>query len=132
MAINFGSDTYCISDIPLIDLQVTDAKTLVAQRLARRLTTPRGGLAAIGDEADFGWDVRQYVNGRMSPALLSQAQQQIAAECLKDEEVASCDVSMSFVNGGALTITLQVTTADGPFSLVLNVSQVSYTALVNT
>ena len=131
MAIYYGSDTLCVSDVPLVDVQTVDPFLLIGQRVARRLQTPRGGLAAFGDDPNFGWDVRQYTNGRLSPTNVDQAQRQIQSECLKDEEVLAAFVVITFVNGGALTISIQLTSSAGPFSLVLNVSQVSYTALVN-
>lgn len=125
MSTDYGAATLGVSDIPLMSVTSTDPYLVVGQRVARRLLTPRGGLAAIGDDPNFGWDVRQYTNGRLSPSALAQAQAQIKNECEKDEEVASADVTMTFVNGGALTITIKLTGATGPFTLVLPVQNLS-------
>lgn len=123
MATFYGSDTSCVTDLPLIDVQVSDAKTLIGQRIARRLTTPRGALGLIGDDGDFGWDVRQLFNGQVSPSFRQTAAQQIAAEVLKDEQVESCEVSVDFVaSTGSLTIQLTLTTSAGPFILTALVS----------
>jgi hypothetical protein len=126
---NYGYDVSCVSDTGLVDQIVTSPYLVIGQRLARRLQTPRGGLAAVGDDPNFGWDVRQYTNGRLSAGELAKAQQQISAECTKDEEVSAADVAITFVNGGALTITIRLTSAVGPFSLTLNVSQLTVAAV---
>jgi hypothetical protein len=127
MSVFFGSDSSCLSDVGLFDLQITDPLILIGQRIARRLTTPRGGLSAIGDDPGFGWDVRQYTLGKMSATQLDQAQRQIAAECLKDEQVNSAIVSLSFVSGGSLSIKIDMITSNGPFTLTLTVSQLTTT-----
>lgn len=129
MATDFGTATLGITDIPLISTQTSDPIIVIGQRVARRLLTPRGGLAAIGDDPNFGWDVRQYLNGRMSPVRLAAAQQQIKDECEKDEAVLSADVQISFVSGGAMKISIELTGASGPFTLVLDVSQLTVTVV---
>lgn len=126
MSVFYGSDTSCVSDIPLIDLQVTKPSILVGQRIARRLTTPRGALASINDDPDFGWDCRQYVNAKLAPSDIITAKAQISAEVLKDEQVESCTVEFVGPNSaGALTITVNGTLSNGPFSLTLNVGQLT-------
>lgn len=128
MATFYGSDSYCLTDVGLFDVQVTDPNILIGQRIARMLQTPRGGLGAINDDPSRGWDVRQYLNGKISPGFLAQAQQQIVNECLKDEEVqsATCTITQA---GGALTIAVNLVGASGPFTLTLNVGQVTTTAV---
>jgi hypothetical protein len=127
VATNYGSDTTCITDTPLIDLQISDPQQVIGQRVARRLQTPRGGLAAIGDDPNFGLDIRQYTLARMNPAQLSQASSQISAECTKDEEVSAADVTLTFVNGGPMIVTIQLQSAAGPFTLTLSVSALTTT-----
>jgi hypothetical protein len=129
MSVFYGSDSNCVTDVGLFDLQITDPIILIGQRIARRLTTPRGALAAIGDDPEFGWDVRQYTLGRLAPTQIDQAQRQIAAECLKDEQVQSAIVSISFVSGGALTIKIDMVASVGPFQLTLNVNQLTVSAV---
>lgn len=129
MSTDYGTATLGVSDIPLISIRSSDPYLVIGQRIARRLTTPRGGLAAIGDDPNFGWDVRQYTNGRLSPVLLAQAKSQIEAECTKDEEISAAFATLTFANGGALTITLQLTSAAGPFTLVMPVANLSATLI---
>lgn len=128
MSVFYGSDTACLTDLTLIDRQVTDPKTLIAQRLARRLQTPRGALANIGDDPNFGWDVRQYLNGKFTTSTTITAQEQIQSECLKDEQVATAKAAVTLVNG-TMTIALSIVSSAGPFTLTMNVNQLT-TALV--
>lgn len=125
MATNYGIATLGVTDIPLISISTSDPFLVVGQRIARRLLTPRGGLAAIGGDPNFGWDVRQYINGKLSPTALAQAQQAIAAECLKDEAVQSASVTFAYAFNGALTISIQLVGASGPFQLVLPVQDLT-------
>jgi hypothetical protein len=126
MATNYGSDTDCVTDIPLIDVQVTTPQKIIGQRIARRLMTPRGALGLIGDDADFGWDVRQLFNGKISPTFIATAESQIAAECVKDEQVGGADVDLNFTQSNSvMAIDINLTTAEGPFSLTLTVSQLT-------
>ena len=126
MATFYGSDTYCLTDLPLIDVQVVDPKQLIAQRLVRRLSTPYGALGIIGDDADAGLDVRQYLNAALSPRQVSAIAQAVESELLKDEQVANCTATLTFA-AGALVIGLSVVSAAGPFTLTLNVSALTTT-----
>lgn len=130
MAIFYGSDTNCVTDLPLIDLQVTNPNLLVGQRIARLLQTPRGGLGVIGDDPNRGFDVRQLVNGKLTPADLARAQQQIVSECLKDEQVQSADCTITASNG-AVTVAVSLVGSSGPFTLTLNVDQLTTSAVFN-
>lgn len=126
MATNYGSDTYCITDIPLVDIQVTAPQQIIGQRVARRLTTPRGALGLIGDDGNFGFDVRQFFNAKLSPTEIATAQQQIADECLKDEQVGTATVELTYVAAsGDVSIRVRMTSAAGPFAFVLQVSQLT-------
>ena len=132
MAINYGSDTACLLDVGLVDIQITDPVQLIGQRIARRLQTPRGALAAINDDPNFGWDVRQYINGKISPTTIAAAQTQILAECLKDEQVSAATVTIGYVRStGVMTINIVAQSASGPFTLTLTVDQLTVDAVFN-
>jgi len=124
MAIFYGSDTSCVGDVGLVDVQVTDPRILVGQRIARRLTTPRGALAVINDDPAFGWDCKQYVNAKLRPTDITTAQSQIQKECLKDEQVQTASVVLT-LSQGALTISVAMVSSAGPFILTLNVSDLT-------
>lgn len=124
MATNYGSDTYCLTDLQLIDTIITDPRQIIGQRIARRLQVQRGALALINDDPNGGFDIRQYLNAKMGPGEIASAQSAIEAECLKDEEVQSASVSMT-LDAGNLSISIRLAGASGPFQLVLNVSQIT-------
>ncbi len=126
----WGSDTTCVTDLPRIDVQVSDPRVLIGQRTARRLTTPRGALGLINDDPSVGFDVRQFINAKLSPGQISAAQTQIKNEVLKDEQVLSADVRITLAQS-MLTINVQMTTAEGPFLLTLNVEDLTVAAIFN-
>ena len=129
-AIFYGSDTTCVNDLPLIDVQITDPAQLIGERIARRLITPRGALAAINDDPNFGWDCRQYINAKLGPSEIITAQAQIEAECLKDEQVISVQATVSQSNG-SIAISLALVASTGPFLLTLNVEQLTTQLVFN-
>lgn len=129
----YGVDTlWNNGDVPLISVSTTDPFIVVGQRVRHRLTTPRGGLAVIGGDPGFGWDVRQYVLARVSQLQLAQAQQQVQAEVLKDEAVQSAVVVFTYNGTGKpLTISVDCILAAGPLQLVLSVTALTVDAVYN-
>lgn len=117
MAVSLGSDLSCITDIDPAGAEVSE-KMLLAQALARRLTTPRGRLI---DDANYGYDLNQWLNADVGPAELAQIQSQAQAECLKDERVQSATVTVTFL-GGVMLVAVALVSSLGPFQLVLSVS----------
>ncbi len=131
MSTYYGSATQCVDDIPLISTQTTSPALIIGQRLARRLTTPRGALALIGDDPNFGFDVRQYINAKLTAQGRATAESNITNEILKDDQVQSADVAMVIADNGAVSIDIKFHAAAGPFSLTLNVSQVTAALVFN-
>ncbi len=125
MATYYGSDTACLSDLPLISTTITDPVQLIGQRVARRLTTPRGALALINDDPNFGFDVRQYINAKLTPNQIATAQDNIQNEITKDEQVESAVVTFSIGAAGAISIGIALQSSAGPFSLTLDVTQLT-------
>lgn len=123
MSVFYGSDTSCVTDIGLIDQQVTSPALVIGQRIARLWQSPRGALGLIDSAAaDRGVDIKQYCLQKMAPADIAIAQQQLANEALKDEEVASITVTIT-VSNGTLTVTGSIVASSGPFTLVGNINQ---------
>jgi hypothetical protein len=122
----YGSDSSCLVDVGLFDLQITDPNILIGQRVARLLQTPRGGLGAVGDDANRGFDIRALINAKMAPSAISQIAQAIQNECEKDEEVQSAAVTLGLDANGALSsVTINLVSADGPFTLTANVQSIT-------
>lgn len=92
--------------------------------LARRFSTPLGALAP--EHPEYGLDLRNYVNHAWSPSDLSALRSRIKAQAEQDPRVehAAVDVSLGLANS-TLSITLTISTAAGPFSLVLGVSELT-------
>lgn len=120
---DLGTDLYCISDLDPAGRTVSGPEAL-AQALARRLQTPRGALAAIGDDPDYGLDLRDYVGEDVGAGIEAEVGSAVRAECLKDERVRDVDVTVA-VSGRALTVGLRVASTQGAVRLVLAVSAVT-------
>ncbi len=119
-----GSDTSCVTDLSRIDLQITDPGILVGQRIARRLQTPRGALALIGGNPNFGLDVRQYVLAKQSPAQRQRIEGDVLAEVLKDQQVQSAVVRCTSA-GDYTSISVAFVIAEGPYLMTMNVDDLT-------
>lgn len=117
---DYGTDLSCVVDLDAGLAEVT-GNTLLAQALARRLITPRGGLL---DDPNYGYDLTQFLNADIGPTDLASITAAVNAELLKDERVLSASVTVTFA-GTVLSVTAQINAANGPFSFVLAVSNVT-------
>ena len=104
---------------------------LVAQAAYRRLITPRGALRGGDDESIYGFALVQIIGRMTGPGAELTLKRQIEAELLKDDRLASVDITISSTTDttGAVSYLIDVhgTTADGPFDLTLDVSEVGVT-----
>lgn len=64
---DYGTDLSCVVDLDAGLAEVT-GNTLLAQALARRLITPRGGLL---DDPNYGYDLTQFLNADIGPTDLA-------------------------------------------------------------
>ena len=117
---DFGHDLSCTSDLAESMLEV-DGWTTLAQALYRRLTTPRGRLL---DDPSYGMDLTALVDDGLTSGDLRRIGSQIDGELLKDERVLASSSVCTFLSG-VLTVTATVSTALGPFRLVLAATSVS-------
>lgn len=117
---DFGTDLSWTDDVDPAHAMVSGT-LLVAQAIYRRLITPRGRL--IG-EPDYGFDIRGILSKGLTQKEVAKVQVEIRHECLKDERVASVDVTLtqSGTLGSTWNIDIAGTTAAGPFKLVLAVA----------
>lgn len=111
---DFGTGIDGVSDLPIRFNTVSGFRNL-GNNIARRLQTPRGSLPWAPND---GYDVRALLSEGFTD--LSFIISAIEAEVEKDERVLSCSASYSF-SGSRLILTLSVSTAAGPFTLVLGV-----------
>lgn len=100
---------------------------LVVEAAARRLITPRGSLPGA---PDYGYDLTQHVQARLTPVKLAQIRSAVVAEVTKDERIVKAEcLAESTNNGASLRVRVTVSTSIRDYSLVLNVSAVSVTLL---
>lgn len=121
---DLGSDLSCVTDLTS-DCAEVSGVTCWLQNLARRLQTPLGSLI---DDSEYGYDVADMLDDEISLADLDGIAADVDNEFLKDQRTLSSSsiVTSSNVNGAvSLKITSRVSSALGPFTLVLSVSQVT-------
>lgn len=123
---DLGTDLSCFPDLDPAGNTVS-GQTALAQAIARRLSTPRGGL--FYDPA-YGTDLRAFLNEGFTAQRAYGIQSAIETECAKDERVRSASAAVAFnVATQTLAVSVALTTADGPFKLILAVSQLSVAIL---
>lgn len=119
---DFGTDILALDDLDP-SFALVSGEAMLARAIARRLTTPRGGLFC---DPDYGYDVRALLLDGLTPAKLASAQASIAAEVEKDERVAGATVTFTQdTTAERLTISIELETDEGPFDLVLSVDALS-------
>lgn len=117
---DFGTAWSCVTDLTMPAVLVS-GNQVVAEAIARRWQTPRGGLV---DDPSYGYDLTDFLNDDLGPNDLARIGAQAAAEALKDQRVRGAVVVVQLV-AGVLIVNATITTANGPFSLVASVSDVS-------
>lgn len=105
------------------DLNLSSGGRVLAEAIARRLTTPRGSLPF---HEEYGLDVRSYLNETMTSDALYRLKTAIERECEADERVESASVALTFTPAAhRLAVRIELVTAQGPFRFTLSVSQVT-------
>lgn len=120
---DFGIDVSCVADIDPTFALVSGRRAL-AQALARRLSTPRGGLFYDGT---YGYDLRSQLNAAVDDFggtfAIAAA---VEAEVEKDERVLAATAEVTFdASTERLRVAIAIMAADGPFALVLGVDAVT-------
>lgn len=119
---NFGTCWSAVADLTMPAV-MSSGFQVVAEAIIRRWSTSRGELI---DDPEYGFNLTDLINDDLSTADVAYAQQQAAAEAQKDQRVLGATVTISLNTvPGVLTITGQMTTAQGPFTLVAAVSAVT-------
>lgn len=126
MTTTFGRDISCTTS--LRTGRYATGVRLVAEAAYRRLTTPRGMLHGDEDEKNYGIDLLDLIGSIQTKSDEAAMPGRIAGELRKDERILAVDVTLvSRTEGPSLkwTITIEATTAAGPFSLQVGVDDVS-------
>ena len=121
-----GLDVSTFPDLDATFALISGAK-VVAEAVARRITTPRGSLRG---QPDYGIDVRDYLNEGLTPARVFALKAAIQAEAEADPRVASVDVDVTHdPKAGSLRVSVAGVSSLGPFELVLAITAVSVEVL---
>jgi hypothetical protein len=123
---DLGSDFAGILDIDATLTWVSGWRNL-GNALARRLTTPNGGLFY---DPDYGFDLRSLLNAAVRDTTWIEAR--IVKEVLKDKRVQRATASIVF-DGDTLTVHIGITPkgdSNPNFSLVMNVTQLNVETLL--
>jgi len=117
-----GTDCYAFPDLRE-SLALHDGPRMMADVLARRLTTRKGSLSF---HPSYGIDLRDYLNDEMNDGLLFAMKSEIEGECENDERVLEADATVTYYQDTkSVRVSIAGVTAEGPFSMVLAVSAVS-------
>ncbi len=124
---DFGTCWSCPTGLTFPAVMVTGNR-VVAEAIVRRWMTD---LSTLIDDANYGYNLQQFLNGDLNVSDLPRVAQQAAAEAEKDERVHSCSVTVTFASE-TLTVSGVVTTATGTFPLVVSISQLTVALLQPT
>lgn len=120
---DYGTDFDGVDDIHP-SLREVSGQLAVAQAVARRLMTPRGGLFY---DRSYGFDVRAYLNAAAPP--IGEIVSGVEGEAEKDERVARATATVTYLSE-TMTISLKLeTVAFGTFRLTLDVSELTVSIL---
>ena len=95
----------------------------LGESLARRFETPRGSLWYA---PDYGTDLRGRLNDTFTASSAAALANDIEAEAEKDQRVLTARATVAFnAQTSSLAVALVVTTAQGPFRLILSVTNLT-------
>ena len=121
-----GDDINVRLDLPGRSFGLADGARNIGNALARRLTTPRGGLLY---DPSYGTDVRNYLNAGFTPAQVARVKSEVAAEVMQDPRVSSVAVDVTVAGAGSMTITIEAELEEGPFEFVFVVDKLTVALL---
>lgn len=124
-----GVDLDVVSDLNPSFILCSGFRNL-GNAIARRLSTPPGALALIGDDPDYGYDLRGQLNAEMSQEEIGRIGTDIETEVMKDDRVQSASVVATYTWAAYdLAVEIDILTKSGPFRLILGVSAVTVDVL---
>lgn len=122
---DYGTD---LSALPDLSFNLQSGSANLAEAIARRLVTPRGGLFY---DPSYGLDLRQYLGEALTDEVRYEIETLVGAECEKDERILSARATL--IDGPpqarSLQVAVELETADGPFRFVLSINGVTVEVL---
>jgi hypothetical protein len=125
-ATTYGKDVRCLDS--LSTGRTVRGPLIVGQRCYHRLVTTRGMLRGGEDEENFGIDLAELVGSLTGGSERERIKGIVEGELRKEAEVDSVDATVLDLGTGATRsyqITIRAVTGEGPFELVLKVSDVT-------
>lgn len=127
-AVGYGVDLDCIDDLTagLAEIDPNSVRG-ITQALYHRLTTWNDVSFIREDDPNYGRHLIAALNKGVTTAEITQSEGAIAEECLKDDRIAACEVSVTVTLGPptSYSVRLMVTPVDpvlGTFPLVISVT----------
>ena len=120
----FGTDLAAMPDFDGVTLRREYDN--LAEALARRLMTPRGGLFYA---PEYGTDLRAYLGEPITDGVRYEIERMAALEAARDPRVHSATATLTAAGPDGLRLRLDVTTEAGPFALVLRVDALTVEVL---
>ena len=117
--IDYGSDFVGDNDLTATfdEMQGSDPRVVV-QAVYRRLITARGTLC---DDADYGLDVRGYIQRGMTPEQIAAIPGEVKSEIEKDDRAVNVKVDVLTSTRTTIVLAVSGDLASGPeFRLVLS------------
>jgi hypothetical protein len=130
---NFGSSAaMCVNSHGEWDIDPTGrmatGRDVLSQRLVSRQSTPLG---SVIDSPNDCFDISDWLSANMTDGQIAQLPAQIQTELLKDQEVLSVTVQVTYTPGNStLRVVENIVSAYGPFSLTLTVTPGNVRTLV--
>lgn len=124
MADIFGSDIACVFELDP-GFRETTGNQMLGEAIARRWITPRGGILL---DPNYGFDLNDYLDADVTAQDIARIQNSLEVEALKDQRIINATVQVSILNGN-LVVNASLTTANGPFTLVVSVNNLNTTLL---
>lgn len=120
MAADFGSDISTFPDLdPLLEPQ--SGRRVLLESIARRMSTPRGGLWWA---PSYGSDLGAVLDEAVDPARLRSAASALQQQLVQDERIKSASVEATYVAATrSLRIVVSIVDATGPFTRVFALDQ---------
>lgn len=120
-----GTDFSGVTDLDASLSQVS-GRLALAQRVLRRLSTERGSL--VGSPT-YGYDLASAIGSMLPVSVINQ---RVREQVLAEPEIEDARVSSTFeAKTGLLTVEITAVDADGPFDLVLSVTELTIEAIAD-
>ncbi len=120
---DLGYDLDCTDDLTL-EMREVSGPVALAQNVHRRLSTPRG---MVIDAPDYGKDLREYLHRGLTATERAAIPGEVRAEVLKEERISSATVRVVAFSHEEMELEIFCESAEGPFSLTLNVTAAAVT-----